>query len=68
MHFTWNELHQIAEEIPQISKQEADDRQKDFRKHIPLGRRHQVGDGQGRYRSQDDGVQPALLDLLERAA
>jgi len=45
MHFTWNELHQRAEEIPQVSKQEADGRQQDFGKHIPLGNRHQIGDG-----------------------
>lgn len=48
MYFTWNELHQRAEEMPQISKQEADGRQKVFGKHIPLGRRHQIGDGQAK--------------------
>lgn len=68
MHFTWNELHQRAEEMPQISKQEADGRQKDFGKHIPLGRRHRIGDGQAGYRCQDGSVQPALMNRVERAA
>lgn len=40
--FTWNELHQRAEEMQQVSEQEAGGGQKDFGEHIPAGRRHRL--------------------------